>query len=133
MYIGVTPTSKRQASLEVILQFALISQGFKAKLSIFFFKYEHIIFLVIAIEIFILKTTMYHKYTLTYQKYKKSKKRYLYYRLWLDCAPFCAKHWRHLCPIYMLLIRCDQLKNKSSRRVTYGNPCYSIGSKVNSI
>jgi hypothetical protein len=28
-------------------------------------------FLVILIEIFILKTTMYHKYTLTYQKYKK--------------------------------------------------------------
>jgi hypothetical protein len=31
------------------------------------------------------------------------------------------------------LVRCDQLKNKSSRRVTYGNPCYSIGSKANSI
>jgi ABC-type multidrug transport system fused ATPase/permease subunit len=31
------------------------------------------------------------------------------------------------------IIRCDQLKNKSSRRVTYGNPCYSIGSKANSI
>jgi hypothetical protein len=31
------------------------------------------------------------------------------------------------------VIRCDQLKNKSSRRVTYGNPCYSIGSKANSI
>jgi hypothetical protein len=30
-------------------------------------------------------------------------------------------------------IRCDQLKNKSSRRVTYGNPCYSIASKANSI
>jgi hypothetical protein len=30
-------------------------------------------------------------------------------------------------------IRCDQLKNKSSRRVTYGNPCYGIGSKANSI
>jgi hypothetical protein len=30
-------------------------------------------------------------------------------------------------------VRCDQLKNKSSRRVTYGNPCYSIGSKANSI
>jgi hypothetical protein len=29
--------------------------------------------------------------------------------------------------------KCDQLKNKSSRRVTYGNPCYSIGSKANSI
>jgi hypothetical protein len=33
----------------------------------------------------------------------------------------------------ILKIRCDQLKNKSSRRVTYGNPCYSIGSKANSI
>jgi hypothetical protein len=32
-----------------------------------------------------------------------------------------------------IYVRCDQLKNKSSRRVTYGNPCYSIGSKVNSI
>jgi hypothetical protein len=32
-----------------------------------------------------------------------------------------------------MIIRCDQLKNKSSRRVTYGNPCYSIGSKANSI
>jgi hypothetical protein len=31
------------------------------------------------------------------------------------------------------IIRCDQLKNKSSRRVTYGNSCYSIGSKANSI
>jgi hypothetical protein len=31
------------------------------------------------------------------------------------------------------IIRCDQLKNKSSRRVTYDNPCYSIGSKANSI
>jgi hypothetical protein len=37
--------------------------------------------------------------------------------------------WRYLCDI----VRCDQLKNKSSRRVTYGNPCYSIGSKANSI
>jgi hypothetical protein len=32
-----------------------------------------------------------------------------------------------------IIVRCDQLKNKSSRRVTYGNPCYSIGSKANSI
>jgi hypothetical protein len=31
------------------------------------------------------------------------------------------------------ILRCDQLKNKSSRRVTYGNPCYSTGSKANSI
>jgi hypothetical protein len=33
----------------------------------------------------------------------------------------------------LIIVRCDQLKNKSSRRVTYGNPCYSIGSKANSI
>jgi hypothetical protein len=32
-----------------------------------------------------------------------------------------------------IFIRCDQLKNKSSGRVTYGNPCYSIGSKADSI
>jgi hypothetical protein len=31
------------------------------------------------------------------------------------------------------VVRVDQLKNKSSRRVTYGNPCYSIGSKADSI
>jgi hypothetical protein len=35
--------------------------------------------------------------------------------------------------LQQLEIRCDQLKNKSSRRVTCGNPCYSIGSKTNSI
>jgi hypothetical protein len=35
--------------------------------------------------------------------------------------------------LYVDKVRCDQLKNKSSRRVTYGNPCYSIGSKANSI
>jgi hypothetical protein len=32
-----------------------------------------------------------------------------------------------------IYIQCNQLKNKSSRRVTCGNPCYSIGSKANSI
>jgi hypothetical protein len=37
------------------------------------------------------------------------------------------------CLLKKFIIRCDQLKNKSSRRVTYGNPCYSIGSKANSI
>jgi hypothetical protein len=36
-------------------------------------------FLVILIEIFILKTTMYHKYTLTYQKYKKKKCKKLFH------------------------------------------------------
>jgi hypothetical protein len=35
--------------------------------------------------------------------------------------------------LLLTIIRCDQLKNKLSRRVTYGNPCYSIGSKANSI
>jgi hypothetical protein len=33
----------------------------------------------------------------------------------------------------MIIVRYDQLKNKSSRRVTYGNSCYSIGFKANSI
>jgi hypothetical protein len=50
--------------------------------------------LVILIEIFILKTTVYHKYTLITKIQKKLKKRY--YRL-------CTKHWRHLCAIPMLL------------------------------
>jgi hypothetical protein len=35
--------------------------------------------------------------------------------------------------LFIRQVRCDQLKNKSSWRVTYGNPCYSIGSKANSI
>jgi hypothetical protein len=38
-------------------------------------------FLVILIEIFILKTTMYHKYTLKYQKFTKKKIKKRYYRL----------------------------------------------------
>jgi hypothetical protein len=50
--------------------------GFKGKLSkYFFFKWDYIYFLVILIEIFILKTTMYHKYTLKYQKFTKIKKK----------------------------------------------------------
>jgi hypothetical protein len=53
----------------------------------FFFSDGNTFFLVNLIEIFILKRTMYHKYTLTYQKYKKSKKK-RYYRL---CSK-CAKH-----------------------------------------
>jgi hypothetical protein len=36
-------------------------------------------------------------------------------------------------PINAEIVRYDQLKNKSSWRVTYGNPCYTIGSKANSI
>jgi hypothetical protein len=40
----------------------------------FFFQMGlHIFFLVILIEIFILKTTVYHKYTLKYQKFTKKK------------------------------------------------------------
>jgi hypothetical protein len=39
----------------------------------FFFNVNTYFFFVILIEIFILKTIMYHKYTLTYQKYKKKK------------------------------------------------------------
>jgi hypothetical protein len=46
-----------------------------------------------------------------------------------SCRPvFIAENILTFC-----CIRCDQLKNKSSRRVTYGNPCYSIGSKANLI
>jgi hypothetical protein len=51
--------------------------GFKGKLSKYFFSNGiTYFFLVILIEIFILKTTVYHKYTLKYQKFtkKKSKK-----------------------------------------------------------
>jgi hypothetical protein len=48
--------------------------------------------------------------------------------LFLPCEKSIASST--FCDTY---IRCDQLKNKSSRRVTYGNPCYSIGSKANSI
>jgi hypothetical protein len=49
---------------------------FKAKLSKYFFSNRNTYsFLVFLIEIFILKTTMYYKYTLTYQKYKKKSKK----------------------------------------------------------
>jgi hypothetical protein len=48
---------------------------------------------------------------------------------------FCFVFHNRLLSLFFIdrIIRCDQLKNKSSRRVTYGNPCYSIGSKANSI
>jgi hypothetical protein len=37
-------------------------------------------------------------------------------------------------PVYVCITNTVRsIKNKSSRRVTYGNPCYSIGSKANSI
>jgi hypothetical protein len=42
--------------------------------NIFFFKCEHIIFLTVLIEIFILKRTVYHKCTLTYPKYRMFQK-----------------------------------------------------------
>jgi hypothetical protein len=58
-------------------------------------------FLVILIEIFILKTTIYHKYTLKYQKFTKKKIKKRYYRL---CSMFCAKHWRHICAIPHVII-----------------------------
>jgi hypothetical protein len=55
--------------------------GFKGKLSKYFFSngIMYIFFLEILIEIFILKTTEYHKYTLKYQKFthKNVKKRTL--------------------------------------------------------
>jgi hypothetical protein len=48
--------------------------GFKGKLSNFFFLNGNTYFFVlILIEIYILKTTMYHKYTLKYQKFTKKK------------------------------------------------------------
>jgi hypothetical protein len=50
----------------------------------------------------------------------------LFFKLFLDSV---IMHYLTLYPN----IPCDQLKNKSSLRVTYGNPCYSIGSKANSI
>jgi hypothetical protein len=46
--------------------------GSKGKLSKYFFSNRiTYFFLVILIEIFILKTTVYHKYTLKYQKFTK--------------------------------------------------------------
>jgi hypothetical protein len=56
--------------------------GFKGKLSkYFFFKWDYIFFLVILIATFILKTTMYHKYTLKYQKFHQKNVKKRYYRL----------------------------------------------------
>jgi hypothetical protein len=48
--------------------------GFKGKLLKYFFSNGiTYFFLVIMIEIFILKTTVYHKYTLKYQKFTKKE------------------------------------------------------------
>jgi hypothetical protein len=56
--------------------------GFKGKLSKYFFSNGiTYVFLVILIEIFILKTTMYHKYTLKYQKFTKKCVKNRYYCL----------------------------------------------------
>jgi hypothetical protein len=49
--------------------------GFQGKLSKYFFLNGNTYFFVlILIEIYILKTRMYHKYTLKYQKFTKKKK-----------------------------------------------------------
>jgi GT2 family glycosyltransferase len=74
---------------------------FNGKLSKYFFSNEiTYFFLVVLIEIFILKTTMYHKYTLKYQKFtKKNVKKTLHVYV-----PFCAKHWRHICAIPDVII-----------------------------
>jgi hypothetical protein len=53
-------------------KFKYSPMGFKGKLSKYFFSNGiTYFFLVILIEIFILKTTMYHKYRLKYQKFTK--------------------------------------------------------------
>jgi hypothetical protein len=56
--------------------------GFQGKLSKYFFLNRNTYFFVlILIEIYILKTRMYHKYTLKYQKFTKKKCKKRYYRL----------------------------------------------------
>jgi hypothetical protein len=57
--------------------------GFKGKMSIFFFQMglSTYFFVVILIKIFILKTTVCHKYTLKYQKFTKKNAKKRYYRL----------------------------------------------------
>jgi hypothetical protein len=56
--------------------------GFEGKLSKYFFSNGiTYFFLVILIEIFILKTTMYHKYTIKYQKCHQKNVKKRYYRL----------------------------------------------------
>jgi hypothetical protein len=57
--------------------------GFKGKLSKYFFLNGiTYFFLVILIEVFILKTTVYHKYTFKYQKFTKKNVEKGYYRLY---------------------------------------------------
>jgi hypothetical protein len=75
--------------------------GLKGKLSKYFFPNGIVyVFLVILIEIFILKTTMYHKYTLKYQKFTKK----IVKNATIVYIPFCAKHWRHICAIPHVII-----------------------------
>jgi hypothetical protein len=57
-------------------------------------------FLVILIEIFILKITVYHKYTLKYQKFTKKNVK----NATIVYVPFCAKHWGHICAIPHIII-----------------------------
>jgi hypothetical protein len=72
---------------------------------------------------------------------KSYRKKLVFIKSYANVQIFSAKFEKKNAPMLLLLryfenwlkIRCDQLKNKSSRRVTYGNPCYSIGSKANSI
>jgi hypothetical protein len=47
-----------------------------------FFKWDYMFFLVIMIDIFILETTVYHKYTLKYQKFHQKNVKKRYYRLY---------------------------------------------------
>jgi hypothetical protein len=58
-------------------------------------------FLVILIEIFILKITVYQKYTLKYQKFTKKNVKTLLSTVYV---PFCAKHWGHICAIPHIII-----------------------------
>jgi hypothetical protein len=75
--------------------------GFKTKLSKYFFSNGiTYFFLVILIEIFILKTTMYHKYTFNYQKFTKKNLK----NATIVYVPFCAKHWRHICATLHFII-----------------------------
>jgi hypothetical protein len=75
--------------------------GFQGKLSKYFFLNGNTYFFVlILIEVYILKTRMYHKYTLKYQKFTKKNVK----NATIVYVPFCAKHWRHICAIPHVII-----------------------------
>jgi hypothetical protein len=75
--------------------------GFKDKMSKYFFSNGiTYFFVVILIELFILKTTVCHKYTLKYQKFTKKNAK----NATTVYVPFCAKHWRHICAIQNVII-----------------------------